>query len=80
MRSPPPGSPGSATERSECGLYVRIGRPRRVSTTLLASRWPLVAIDLDASGNPVGIEAIPAPRGDLKRWVASWTATISVKA
>ena len=79
MKAPPLPFPVTRLEPSDEGLYVHIGPPRTIASTFVLRSWPLVAIDLDSSGIPVGMEARPAPRGDLGRWVARQAEAIGKK-
>ena len=55
-------SPSKAlVELSDEGLYVRFKTGVEAARTVIRSRWPLVAIDLDAEGAVIGIECTPAP-------------------
>lgn len=48
-------------EVSDDGLYVWFKRGAAATETIVRNRWPLVAIDLDASGEVIGIECAPLP-------------------
>jgi uncharacterized protein YuzE len=55
-------SPSEAVvELSDEGLYVRFKSGVNSARTIVRSRWPLVAIDLDTAGNVIGIECTPVP-------------------
>ena len=55
-------SPSEAVvELSDEGLYVRFKSGVESAKTIVRSRWPLVAIDLDADGYVIGIECTPVP-------------------
>lgn len=55
-------SPSAAiVELSDEGLYVRFKQGAEAVRTVVRSRWPLVAIDLDKAGEVIGIECTPAP-------------------
>ena len=65
LRPPPSAEPVS--ELTDSGLYVRFGASRRVARTLICQEWPLLAVDLDADGRAIGLEAIPAPTLSLRK-------------
>jgi uncharacterized protein YuzE len=63
------------------GLYIYF-KPGAVSEkTVVRSRWPLVAIDLDKNGDVIGIEAVPPPESfTLRGLIAKAGGKITDKA
>ena len=55
------------TEVTDSGIYIRFGAPRPVRATVIRRQWPLLAVDVDAAGLAIGIEAIPRPKVGLRR-------------
>jgi hypothetical protein len=54
-------SSAATVELSDEGLYVRFQSGVEAARTIVRSRWPLVAVDLDAAGGVIGIECAPVP-------------------
>lgn len=48
-------------ELTDAGLYVRFLMHAKVRKTIIQNEWPHIAVDLDESGNVIGIECVPAP-------------------
>lgn len=48
-------------ELSDEGVYVWFKRGSKAAKTVVRSRWPFVAVDVDEAGDVIGIEITPAP-------------------
>lgn len=55
-------SASPVVELSADGVYVWFQPGRKASRTLVRSRWPVMAVDLDEDNEVIGIECAPLPK------------------
>jgi hypothetical protein len=51
-------APRVEIDRECAGVYVRLKRGGKTSRTIVQNEWPHIAVDLDARGEVLGVEAL----------------------